>query len=1124
MFTINGKNIKISSNDTLDNLKDKISVSLGTLPSLLGDIPNNIVDKGTYTIEDPIFYIQDQIVYIRKRNNEPILWNEIFNNYNDEIDQEFLKKLYIVSKIQSSIDDFGMGNENQALQYALFELQNELGDINESIWTNRNNIIKDFQNMVKEKMENVKKSNKTLSAWETIQPTFKSTNFVINKINHQTEIPNLNKHNEIMVFDSIKINDIVVACFYQDMVKYNPNYKHLINGYLNQDWMLTSKIKASDIIRIMINYTAPNSRTKYKMINVFVREATITFNIETPISEFNEQKNITNLKNLIKNIIQDMGKKEAYKKSQEKEFYYGSYSSSINISLVVLKDLITNDNNVYTISYINESTLINTRKTNLNIFLKGNRTTEDVGVSLFERPDTVGTFIRLKKIRGGSDLKERINLNMLLISKILQYTLNKIDSILNFYQQYISLNVEVNLFEGQISKDKLTVKNQVPEIFVSNYTRLCNKPPIIVENVDESDDTVLKFPIYGESEPKLYICPYSDYKYPGLRENTKLINKDIFPFVPCCYQRPQNQRKNYKMYYNQENYEQRINTGEIGKSLKILAPERLGTLPPKIDKLLNYKTNIKFYRYGTPTSPSSCLNILNKVTNNKNSEQFIRRELAKRAELCKGECVSLSIKEIAEKLLDLKTYINPRYFKGALTDYYNLSYILFSKDKDDFSVYPNKFIRFICPLKQKVILLIEHEEAEHVELVVDEETSTYVNKQGKSPIFIFDKGDAQIKKIFSMYKQRFAYILYDIENKNFTNFLTTTDNDENFDQSNTFQIYPWEYVSANGKILQIIEPLYQYVDSYGQTRLIEFNYNNLYFVGQFTPLPCLRLPIKPFEYFISVNAKLQPQQIQTITKTFPFIQLYRSTIETFETYTSPYYKFRNFKKLAEYILWAACHVYCVNSLETGISVDDWIINHTQVVENYTYSRVTIKPIFDLSELMINNKFIFNSLEFQNRIRYNLSLISSMKKKFYSSNIYHFFYNDITNFNVTYPAQLAMTKKEYFQRTREFYTLNILTTKNIKYLKTNVLYFIKNLFGYDFNKICLFGSSLDDLISTAYTFLNQIVTIDETIMNITVFEQETIHLYSIGQTEPSINIILINVNGTWFYGLIFPNLF
>jgi hypothetical protein len=142
-------------------------------------------------------------------------------------------------------------------------------------------------------------------------------------------------------------------------------------------------------------------------------------------------------------------------------------------------------------------------------------------------------------------------------------------------------------------------------------------------------------------------------------------------------------------------------------------------------------------------------------------------------------------------------------------------------------------------------------------------------------------------------------------------------------------------------------------------------------------------------------------------------------------------------------------------------------------------------------------------------------------KMYETNIYRGFFNDVDNFNVVYPAQLALTKQEYFQRTRQPYVLNILTTKNLQYLKTDALYFVKDLFGRYSNILCLFLPSFEKLVETASRLLWKVV-LDETIMNVAVFNQNTVQQYVIGHSEPSIDIITINVNGTWFYGLILPD--
>ena len=1122
MFKVNGKNVSLSSNDTLDNLKGKIAAELSSLPPFI-QLPTMPENGGSYTIL-PIFYLSNDTIQM---GNSSLNFAAIEDIVGDSIDHQQLKNIYTVSKIQTTIDSFG-GNEDMAKNVAIFDLELEFGSINENIWSNRTNTIQSFKNMIEKNVKSTRQFSKTVDTWDSVKPTFAFSSFVLNKINHETEIKNIQKQNELMVFDSIKLNNIVIGCFYQEMVKYNPEHKSLIDGYLNQDKMLTKKLRASDIIRIMV--VNNQSRVKYKMINVFVKDSGITFSLETIIntdgsSRSSGSRSSGQVKDLIKNILIDMGQTEAYTDRRETEYYYGSYSASINIPLLIIKELVTNDPNVYNISYINESALINTRKANLNIFLKGT----NIGVSLFERPDTVGTFIRLKKINGGGtseEFKNRIDQNIATTNKILEYASHKAQSILKYYREYTSLQVEIQPLNEITEEKENVLKNQAPDIFLSNYTRLCSKPPIIVENEPESE-LIMKFPIYDESEPKLFKCPYPDYKYPGLRENTKLANKTIFPFVPCCYKRPQLNSKNFKMYYNQEVYTQRINSGEIGKTLKILSPKRIGALPDKIDKLLHYTTENKFYRYGVAISPSSCLNILSMVTYNNQSEKIIRSELAKRAELCKGELSTLSVAEIGKKIMDPTTYINPRLFKGALEDYFKISYILFSKDEDDFSVYPNRFLKFICPLKERVVFLIEHVENEHVELIVDEETLNYVNKQGKTPIFMFGKNDNQVKRVYRVFKERFKYALFDINNKGFTNLSISKD-----DTGNTFNIYPWEHISPNGKVLKDVEPITQYIDGYGQTRLVEFKMNNISFVGQFQPLPCLKKPNKSLEYFIKINEQLNQEQIDLLTTKNIWLKLYQTKLNILDGFVSPYDKFKFAKKLAEYILWAACHAYSLYFGQTSLSVDDWIRNETIIVDDYSYAKVQIKPMFNLSEFMVDGggkvggkvggKFIFNSKQLQDKIRFNLSLISTINLRLYTTNIYHGFYQDVSNFNTVYPAQLALSKKEYFQRTRDPYMLNILTTKNVQYIRTNTLYFIKEIFGLYNGLLCLFMPSLEKLIEKANQLLWK-VTPDETKINVVVFNQKNVEQYSIGQSEPAISIIILNINNEWFYGLILPEL-
>ncbi|ABF82046.1 hypothetical protein MIV016R [Invertebrate iridescent virus 3] len=1136
MFTVNKKPVVYSTRDGAEVLKGKISLVLKTLPSLFVLPPTPIQDGSDYTITPMIFVENGQL-----RLGQPQVpfsdQLELIKDEPNQLEVDFLKKLYIISKIQSTINDFEM-QPDMGKNFALFELETEFGSVDETVWYNRLFDVQKFQQMVEENAAEVTLESRTTDLWAGVTPSFTPTAFVTNKINLETEIPNLRQESELMVFDTIRVNATVVACFYQDLIKYNQDFNPWIKDYLAQDKLLTKKLRASDIIRLMIAGTTP--RKKYKMINVYVYPETISFTVEMLLN-FDSTNGADNLKKLIKTIIVDMGKEDAYDQRVEKEYYYGSYSAPINVPIFVVKDLLTNDSNVYNIAYINESALINTRRSNLNLFLKNSSKDlkQHVGVSLFERPDTVGTFVRLKKIRGGAELQTTIDTSMGVVNKLLQYSVGKVAQVFNYYQTYINIVANLDPTVDLNREKENLLKVQAPEIFLPNYTRLCNKPPVIIEGEPQPEDgTILKFPIYGEAEPRYYKCPYPNYPHPGLRRNTTLGNRDTFPYVPCCYQRPQSMNKNYNTYYNQAVYEQRINSGEIGKTLKILAPKRIGELPPRINKLLSYSTKLKFYRYGFKTSLYSVLDVLNTATGSAATIEAVRRELSTRVELCKGEISSLQTGEIAEKIMDPATYVNPRLFKRALEDYYNLSIILFSKDQDDFSVYANKFLKFICPLRKRVVFMIEHEQAQHVELVLDEETLGHVNKQGSRPILTWDRNDFPVKKLFALYKDRFTHTLYDIGAKRFVSIhnllmessLTGTALEGL--KRNTFHVYPWETISPNGKIVKSVQPLNQYTDSYGQTRLVEFRWKELRFVSEFQPLPCLAIAqvpeadpnhyTKPLEYFIQVNDKLTEEERATIREAFAWCNLYRTPLVSDADYRSPYYEFRRVKKLAQYILWAACHAYAQTYQTRPLSVMEWIDQDTRVDPNFSYSRVTISPLFNLDQFTVDSKFIFNSVQLQERVMFNLRLISTVNLKVYAANVYHAFYQDVTNFTVPYPAQLALSKTEYYQRTREPLIVQVLSDENVPYLRAGTLYVLENLFGIYSGNLCLFELSLEKLFEKSEQLFQQAVP-PNTRVNIVLFNQGVPEYYVLGQNAPELDVIILNINNLWFYGLLRPKL-
>jgi hypothetical protein len=1062
----------------------------------------------------------DEQDFLKKGSN--VTWNSVKNITcnKKEFDQDFVRNLYIISTLTEEIseiesdqvDDVG----DQILKYAFFTVEGEIADpkVNvESVWLNRDDTTKTFARLVLQENAEKEFENQVKTSWNMVKPAFKSSSFVLVKIKHETEVVNDRKATKLMIFDSIKLISGIIGCLYLDFIKFEP--------------------KTSDIFRNEVSHSSPSEDIKVmvklpfkkiKVIKVVVTDKLLTFKFDTMINDTSE---VGSLKNVIKNILSDVAKLGyvAPKPSfAEQEFYYGSYTITVTVPNTVLKELITNDLNFREMCYINESALINTRKSSINIFFwssflrnSGIAATGDVPVSLFEKL-TGETLLKVKKIPGGPDLETVVGLMVDILNKIFQYSYNMIANVSLYYRDYIpGLNLEgtISNAEADIPVGGVPLKTAAPDIFLPNYTRLCGKPPVIAF---EEVDGAMKFPVYGESDPKFYKCENPNYSYPGLIKN-RLDNRDKFPYLPCCYQKPQVKSRNYVTYFEKQPVEDnRVNSGEIGKTTaKILASKRIGSLPPKIDKLLLYTTGVKFYRYGVARSKATCLNILNMVTGKNESESAVRAQIASRVDLCANELPpGKEARVVKTDLLRSSEYVSPVLFKRALEDYYNLSYLLFSLTDDDFRVFPNVDIkRDDITLKSTIIFMIEHPTMEHVELIVDEDTVNYVNKKTSQPVFKYDIDDQIVEKIVDQFRQRFDHVLFDTRRENFQTPSAS---------------FPWSGDSS-------LTPLYMYLDENGQSRLVEFHVNvsGDRFVGQFNPLPYLKLPSKNLLYFTRVNPKLSTLKVEGLKKKFPWLKLYfhgdYQPTSDCQTYMK---EFKSAKRMAMYVLWCACHVYGQAYLRSGVTVDEWIQDWCEVVERFDYSSVTVGPIYNIKELTTRDgKHVFGSIEIRERIRFNLGLLSLSDLTTYAEeDKYHLFYKDIANFqSLSIGEKLALSKKEYFQSINKPYTINILTTENVRYIKADVMYFIKDFFGsvaYR-NSMCLFCLSFDRVVEASKAMSDHPIVANVTPLSVTMFQpgQDDGVCYSVSggagseASDKVQEMIVVKVNNTLFYGLVLP---
>jgi hypothetical protein len=98
-----------------------------------------------------------------------------------------------------------------------------------------------------------------------------------------------------------------------------------------------------------------------------------------------------------------------------------------------------------------------------------------------------------------------------------------------------------------------TLRNQLPELFVNNYTRECPMLPIMISH-DEAElihcqQRVILYPLNSD-KGRYYTAP--EGYFVGLKRN-RLSNKDEFPYLVTCYLQDHMKRTSsdtYKYYYN----------------------------------------------------------------------------------------------------------------------------------------------------------------------------------------------------------------------------------------------------------------------------------------------------------------------------------------------------------------------------------------------------------------------------------------------------------------------------------------------------------------------------------------------------------------------------------------------
>lgn len=321
----------------------------------------------------------------------------------------------------------------------------------------------------------------------------------------------------------------------------------------------------------------------------------------------------------------------------------------------------------------------------------------------------------------------------MIFSKLLQYYKIEKDKIKNLFVQFIpelgDTSERLSVKEEQTRKKRFRkktgaskierLKDAAPDVFVSGYARICQcgSQPVAIPN-DETDSwknhgvarngelyqrQIMSYP--PNNAKWNFVCPEDDVPYPGVRENNILSNKDVYPYVPCCFKQNQmnpSAKTGYNEYYRGKFNKKvggvrKIKTHKT-KTDRILDPGRPGYLPLEITDLVSkYSNDSKdIMRIGVPKTVNSLLHCVSVAISDQkymglptdaDKENYVtnlRMAIKQQIDpsLLKQEMYDFTDDEIMNAVENGNMFFDPNLFYRAIEETYKINIYVFSPPKE----------------------------------------------------------------------------------------------------------------------------------------------------------------------------------------------------------------------------------------------------------------------------------------------------------------------------------------------------------------------------------------------------------------------------------------------------------
>lgn len=1024
---VNDKKIPLYKNDTYNSFIERIAVYFDTLPYFISKIDfKNLVDKDKINVS---FLVKDITADDGISFKDFVEKNKIVEKY-PEVKIDTLSKLWV---------SYNKPIHENDIYY--FQAETELESVY-GIKLDISRFVKDFkQEFLKNNQETYKKIVKKTKELTTIMKTVEELN-PVSYINFKKEKSILSIKTNVKNISIDRIFADIVCTQVVPFAAYSETYK------IFQDF--TNTIPPSWSISLSSAILLKISNRLSMEDNIFLEQdysdCVITFENGNLILNINVDYSLPISVEEIKNrIFQSFKNIENVQIIEENEESLAGliFFPNQKFDKYIMSDIIIHNDIFSYFMAVDEANKASKKKSGLYIhfFLEGYDGTCSIISKKTEKIDQEVKSIDRKILPIGSDfIRLRINKaknikiaeNFIeIFAKLLNIYNNEYKNILKIYKSYIPNFVEQDIVK-EVQKS-FSLKEIVPDLFLSNYSRRCLNPPKIIDDKDiEKYQQVMRFPKTEEEGSQYnYVCDEKPYIFVGLRVNN-LENKDRYKYIPCCFKKDQmgKQSSAYKEYYLGQT-EKKGDQQNILITNKIAPSDEFAILPKNIDELFfTIDDKYTYLRKGVSDTKQSFLECVLEGSSKEFATYSKKRKL-------------LKLSSDYEKLVNypnisVASQENPGESEASLRS------ILKNKDR---YMDPRKWIR-LCEVMYncKIFLFSRALGQKDAVLETPNHKSIYLKYKSTSKTFIFIYEHYGNESDGATYPRCELIVKWDksVGQKDGIEYNFIGKIPKEFEKLEKNLLQQFYYSSINRQLLDIsdivlpkINFVSQVIDSYGKTRALITKEKMVLLVS---PIPPLNLPLyneniyKPFSSsdIISFVNKYDLNIISQFVKNDILHEVnisYNAIIMTIKsndsqlisdipTETIEYYPNVNvdidhvnmMKRLSSILVEYFIYMYSIflskNDLQISLeSIKDFVkksitISDTQYIIP-TKPIVSIAFLKSLKFLNTSDKLIIENQEVLKRLVYCLRLRISINqqsvKSYHQQNEIYNFYSDIKYF-------------------------------------------------------------------------------------------------------------------------------